>query len=163
MESMSWTVLEGRVTKVVSGDSIIVHTKLGPKKVKLVCLSEPPIGTPANIAAKKLLTTLVQGKKVEIWHNNHPEEISQHVLGVLYLRELGMLDVNLVLIHSGLASIAPSPAYSVSAHTKCHLQRAEIEARQARRGLYGSPTDHPARQPNPSLKQTRQKPRVAEL
>jgi len=136
MESMCWAALQGRVKKVISGNSVILQTKSGAKIVRLVCLAEPPIGTAANLASKKILSRLVQGKDVEIWYNNQTEDPSSYILGVLYIREFHMLDVNLVLVQSGLATIMPSPAYSVSTHTKCHLEKAESEARQARRGMW---------------------------
>jgi endonuclease YncB( thermonuclease family) len=145
VESFSCPHLRGKVVEVVDGDTIVLALADRRRvRVELVGISAPERRQAFGRAARLLLQSLVAGRVVEVCAST-----SQYLLlrrskiremaGVVQLREMGMLDVNLSMIQAGLARHAKARPYYMSNHDECHYGRAEKEARAAGRGLWPAP------------------------
>ncbi len=141
VESMSWTPVTGKVVKVIDGDTIIMS--LNNKKrllVHLVGIDAPSLNQPFGRDAQQFLKRIVGSKKVEVWVNSsnwifkrpRPGELT----GVVYLRGADMKDVNLSLVRAGMVRHKQSQPYTMSNYTECQYEKAEEEARAAKRGLW---------------------------
>ena len=140
VESSFWVIVTGKVVKVEDGDTFIISVKgRGASRVSLVGVDAPERGEPFGEPARQLLETLLTGKDVEVWvklEAGMTRRLPAEMAGVAHLRDVGMLDVNLLLIQTGLARHKKSEPYSMSNHAECHYVRAEADARNARRGLW---------------------------
>jgi endonuclease YncB( thermonuclease family) len=145
VESQSWGSVHGRVVKVEDGDTVIISVKgSGLRRVQMVGIAAPEGSQRFARAAHRLLERMVRGKVVEVWVNparawearqkRHPSTVA--ISGVVHLRNMEMLDVNLLMIQSGMAQHKQPEPYSMSSYSQCHYARAEDEARAARRGLW---------------------------
>ncbi|HZH31966.1 MAG TPA: thermonuclease family protein [Pyrinomonadaceae bacterium] len=140
VESQSWGIVRGRVIKVEKGDTVVVSLK-GRKitRVNLVGIDAPEHGKPFSKASRLLLESLLKGKVIEVWVNNSKwlgRQVPVEIAGVVRLRNIELLDVNLLMLQSGMAQHKQPEPYTMSSHSKCHYARAEDEARAARRGLW---------------------------
>src|SRR5687767_14065779 len=121
MESSMWGLVEGKVVKVEDGDTITISVKgRGLRRINLVGMEAPKRGNPFGEAAFRLLERLVNRRAVEVWvamgfYWKLPREMS----GVVFLTNMEMLDVNLLMIQSGLARHKQSEQYSMSTHIEC--------------------------------------------
>ena len=140
VESSFWGVVSGKVVKVEDGDTFVISVKgRGVSRVNLVGVDAPERGEPFGEPARRLLDTMLAGKEVEVWvklEAGRSRRLPAEMAGVAHLRGMGMLDVSLLLIQSGLARHKKSEPYSMSNHAECHYVRAEEDARNARRGLW---------------------------
>ncbi|MGN0854088.1 MAG: thermonuclease family protein [Kiritimatiellia bacterium] len=93
----------GTVTQVADGDTIWVTPNGGAKKkVQLIRINAPELGQPFGEAARKYLTDLILGKKVEVQYT--AKDRTGCLGGVVFLpHEKGVVDVNLTMILNGLA------------------------------------------------------------
>ena len=139
-ESSFWGAVRGKVVKVEDGDTFFISVKgRGASRVSLVGVDAPERGEPFGEPARRLLETMLNGKDVEVWVKAEvgmSRRVPAELAGVVHLRDMGMLDVNLLLIQAGLARHKKSEPYSMSNHVECHYMRAEEDARIARRGLW---------------------------
>jgi endonuclease YncB( thermonuclease family) len=145
VESSAWTGVAGEIVKVIDGNTIIMS--LSKKKrllVHLVGIDAPALNQPFGNDAQQFLERIVSGKKVEVWVNPsnwifkrpRPKEIT----GIVYLRSADMQDVNLSLVRAGMVRHKESQPYTMSNYTECRYEKAEEEARAAKRGLWqGAP------------------------
>jgi micrococcal nuclease len=140
-ESMAWTSVEGKVIKVIDGDTIILS--LDNKKrllVHLLGIEAPTLNQPFGREAQRFLERIIGSKKVEVWVNpsnwifKRPRP--RAITGVVYLREADMQDANLSLIRAGMARHKQSQSYTMSNYTECRYEKAEEEAHSAKRGLW---------------------------
>lgn len=144
MESQLWGFVRGRVIKVEDGDTLtLIVEGSGLRKVNLIGIDAPERGQSFAKAARLLLDSLVRDKVVEVWVNDSDwswrgkrRQTPAQLTGVVYLPSVDMLDVNLVLVQSGMARHEETEPYSVSNHTECHYVRAESDACAGRRGLW---------------------------
>ena len=140
MESSAWSAISGKVLKVEDGDTFTISVKgKGVKRINLIGIEAPKVDQPLGEASRRLLDSLIGGRAVEVWVKpawmvRMPAEIA----GVVRLRNVGMLDVNLLLIQSGLARHKEPEPYSMSSYADCHYVKAEEHARNARRGLWAT-------------------------
>jgi micrococcal nuclease len=142
VESFSCPLLRGKVVKVLDGDTLILDLANRRRlRVHLAGIAAPAPREEFGRASRLLLGSLVSGRAVEVCVNT-----SQYLLlrrsrvkesaGVVHIRSMGLLDVNLLMIQAGLARHAKAQPYSMSNHAECHYVRAEEEARAAGRGLW---------------------------
>lgn len=138
MESSAWAGIKGKVLKVEDGDTFTISVRgKGVKRINLIGIEAPRLDQPLGEAARNLLERLVSGRAVEVWVKPAwRERMPSATAGVVHLRNIEMLDVNLLLIQSGLARYKEAEPYSMSSHTACHYVKAEEDARNARRGLW---------------------------
>ena len=131
VESMLWMSVEGKVIKVVDGDTIIVLTKDNKRKrVNLVAVD----ASAGQDAARSLLSGLVLNRVVSVLVN--PSSIkSSTVVGVVHTQEK---DVNRELLEAGVVRYHEPEFYSVSRYTACVYRIVEREVREAKRGLWQS-------------------------
>jgi endonuclease YncB( thermonuclease family) len=131
VESMLWRSVEGRVIKVVDGDTIIVQTKDNKRKrVNLVAVD----AAAGQDVARSSLSRLVLNRSVSVLVN--PSNIdSSTVVGVVHTKRK---DVNRELLESGVVKYRKPESYSVSDYTACLYRIAEREAREAKKGLWKS-------------------------
>jgi endonuclease YncB( thermonuclease family) len=130
-ESMLWMSVEGKVIKIVDGDTIILLTKDNKRKrVNLVAVN----ASAGQDVARSLLSGLVLNRLVKVLVN--PSNIkSGTVVGVVHVQEK---DVNRELLEAGAVWYHEPESYSVSDYTACVYRIAEREAREAQRGLWQS-------------------------
>jgi endonuclease YncB( thermonuclease family) len=131
--------VRGKVVKVEDGATVILSLK-GRKttRVNLNGIDVPARGEAFSEPSRLLLENLLKGKVVDVWVNDHKwgRQIPAEMAGVVHLRNIEMLDVNLLMIQSGMARHKEAEPYSMSNYTECHYIKAEEEARAARRGLW---------------------------
>lgn len=144
VESFSCPLLRGKVVKVCDGDTLTLELANRRRlRVHLVGIAAPELQQQFGRVSRRLLRSLVSGRVVEVCVN-----ASQYLLllrskvkgvtGVVHVREMGMLDVNLMMIQDGLARHSDAKPHSMSNHAECHYVRAEEEARAARRDLWST-------------------------
>jgi endonuclease YncB( thermonuclease family) len=145
VESSFWGLVKGKVVKVEDGDTVLIslrdkyHKEKNLKRIHLIGLDAPERGEPFGEASRLMLEGLVQNRVIEVWVKTtlaFRSRLPAEITGVAHLRGLQMLDVNLLMIVSGMARYKESEPYSMSDYTECHYVRAEEEARTARRGLW---------------------------
>lgn len=127
-ESMAWRSVEGKVIRVVDGDTIIVQTNDGKRKrVNLVAID----ATGNMIIARNLLSELVLNRSVTVSVNPSTSEAST-VVGVVHLNG----DINRVLLESGEVKYSEPEFYSMSRYTACVYRIVERKARETKKGLW---------------------------
>lgn len=129
VESMTMTLIEGTVVKVVDGDSVVVLTK--DKKRRRIDL----VGVDASdydAAARRELTAMVLDREVEVLVK-HEKYKSGRAAGLVHA---GAKDVGHELISAGAARYKQPEPYSLSHYTACVYRIIERQAREARRGLW---------------------------
>jgi micrococcal nuclease len=140
-ESMFWADVDGKVVKVLDGNTILIVT--GKKKQALVHLAgiaAPTVNQRLGREAQRFLEAAVLSKVVTVLVNPstwfykrpRPKEIS----GVVQLQSGEQQDVNLALIKAGLARYREPEPYSMSNYTACQYKIAEAGARAAKLGLW---------------------------
>ena len=142
VESFSCPLLRGTAVEVVDGDTIVLALANRRRvRVELVGISAPERRQAYGRDARSLLSSLVSGRAVEVCVSARQyllvrDAKAKEATGVVYVRGMGMLDVNLLMIQAGLARHAEARPYTMSDHDECHYARAEKEARAAGRGLW---------------------------
>jgi endonuclease YncB( thermonuclease family) len=142
VESFSCPLLRGKVVKVWDGDTLTLELANRRRlRVHLIGIAAPELRQQYGRVSQRLLSSLVSGRVVEVCVNTSQYLLllrskMKEVTGVVQVRELGMLDVNLLMIQAGLARHAEAKPYTMSNHADCHYVRAEEEARAARRGIW---------------------------
>ncbi len=148
VESFSCPLLRGKVVKVWGGDTLTLELANRRRlRVHLVGIAAPAPRQEFGRVSRRFLGSLVSGRMVEVCVNTSQYLLLsrsklKEVTGVVHVREMGMLDVNLLMIQAGLARHAEAKPYSMSNHAECHYVRAEEEARAARRGLWSARHNH---------------------
>jgi len=126
-ESMLWTFVEGKVIRVVDGDTIILLTKDNKRKrVNLVAVD----ASAGQDLSRNLLSELVLNQLVSVHVSNDKPST---VVGVVHTQEK---DVNRELLEAGVARYHKPEFYSVSRYTACVYRIVEKEAKDAKRGRW---------------------------
>jgi endonuclease YncB( thermonuclease family) len=140
-ESTWWSPVEGKVARVIDGDTISVSlTARSRLLVHLVGVDSPALDLQFEREAQLFLETNLLGKRVEVlvnpsnWLFKKPRP--QEVTGVVYVVGSSRQDVGLSLIAAGLGRHKQPARYSMSGYTRCQYERAEEKARAARLGLW---------------------------
>ena len=154
VESFSCPLIRGRVVEVPGGDRVVLLMADGRRlRVRLNGIAAPGRRQAYGRASRLLLNSLVSGRVVDVCGSTSQYlrllrgAKVEEVTGVVSIRSMGHLDVNLTMIQAGLARHAKAGEYSMSNHAECHYVRAEEEARAAGRGLWPAPPNkglHPA-------------------
>ena len=132
--------LDGRVTKIVDGDTI--HVRIGGRreKIRYIGVDTPEThkpGTPVQCygrAASAFNARLLAGRRVELRTDAETRDRYGRLLAYVYRRPDGLF-VNAELVRRGFATILTIPPNVAHADEFLRLQRA---ARQAGRGLWGA-------------------------
>lgn len=90
--------LPGTVKRVIDGDTLEVLLTSGPIRVRLYGVDAPERNQPGGTEATRALTTLVDGKRVQIEPQN--QDRYNRMVGVVYL---GNRDINGAMIERGHA------------------------------------------------------------
>jgi endonuclease YncB( thermonuclease family) len=125
-------IVFGQVVSVADGDTLTMVTDEGQRiKVRLLAIDAPELKQPFGPPAREALVKLVQDKSVKV------------VITKLdrYDRSLGKVllngqDVNLILVTNGMAWHYRQYEGDQSQEDRLAYARAELEARQANRGLW---------------------------
>jgi endonuclease YncB( thermonuclease family) len=141
MESMVWHAIEGNVSRVVDGHTILL-TLADDHQILRVHLAgiAPEPRTSFSKKAREVLSEKLLNKAVEVWVNpdkwdfadKHPEKVT----GVVHLTEGIPSDVGLLLLGDGLVRFKLPRPYTMSAHTSCQYRLAEAEAQSKKLGLW---------------------------
>jgi endonuclease YncB( thermonuclease family) len=132
-----------RVVAVIDGDTLRIDPPVGAaNEVRLAGIEgvKPPLGRPADrpwplaLQAERALADLAQGKDVRLVPAERPVDRYGRLLAQVYLADGRWLQGE--LLREGLARVATGPDSRAAAR---RMQEIEAEARQARRGLWGSP------------------------
>ena len=129
VESMAWISIDGRVTKIIGGDAIIVL--MANHKRKHISLAAVD-GSSNATAAHARLSSLVLNRGVSVLVNPS-NSASTNVTGVVHTQTL---DVNRELIETGFARYREPAFYAMSRYTACVYRIVEKQARGAKRGLW---------------------------
>ena len=127
--------ITGRVVAVADGDTLTVldGTRL-QHRVRLNGIDAPESGQPFGQASKRNLVNLVFGKTVSI-ETKKTDRYGRAVGLVTYDGQ----DVNLAQLKAGLAWFYRQYAGELDTDRRAAYERAEREAREARRGLWADP------------------------
>jgi micrococcal nuclease len=132
--------LDGRVTKIVDGDTI--HVRIGGRreKVRYIGVDTPETHKPGTLvqcygrAASAFNARLLAGRRVELRTDAESRDRYGRLLAYVYRRPDGLF-VNAELVRRGFATILTIPPNVAHADEFLRLQRA---ARQAGRGLWAA-------------------------
>lgn len=124
--------LNGRVVGVPDGDSLVVlDERRVQHRVRLAGIDAPENGQRFSNRARDNLGAMVRRQQVVVvWHKRDSYD---RLVGVVYLEDR---DINLEQIRAGYAWWYRAYAQEQSADSRRGYERAEIDARQARRGLW---------------------------
>jgi len=129
VESMAWSSIDGRVTKIIGGDVIMVvmadHTN---KRVSLAGVN----ASADRKSARALLASLVLNRTVSVLVNPSSAS-SRNVTGVVHTQTK---EVNRALIEAGVARYREPAPYVMSDHTACVYRILEKKVREARLGIW---------------------------
>lgn len=132
-----------RVVAVIDADTVRIDPPVNAaNEVRLAGIEgvKPPLGRPADrpwplaLQAERALADLAQGKDVRLVPAERPVDRYGRLLAHVYLADGRWLQGE--LLREGLARVATGPDSRAEAR---RMQKIEAEARQARRGLWGSP------------------------
>lgn len=128
---------EGRVTRVVDGDTIVVQNQTTgqPVRVQLRGTDAPELRQPGGGESRRRLETLVAGAQVRV-EFKFADKYGQ-VLG-LVLKDGD--DINYAQLAEGMAWHRTNLVNELGAEERKAYERAEAEARAARRGLWQGQT-----------------------
>jgi endonuclease YncB( thermonuclease family) len=141
MESQLWYSIEGKVSKVVDGHTILLALADAPHVLRVhlagIVLDD---GGPFSKTAKEHLADTLLNKPVGVLVNpdqwivldQRPEKIT----GVVRLSEGAPSDIALTLLAEGLVRFKRPRPYTMSAYTTCQYRRAEAEAKSKKVGLW---------------------------
>jgi endonuclease YncB( thermonuclease family) len=141
MESMGWHSIEGTVSKVVDGRTILLtrtddHQIL---RVHLAAIATEP-RRPFSRKARELLGEKLLHKAVDVWVNpdkwNFSDKHPGKVTGVVHLSEGNPIDAGLLLLSEGLVRFKRPRPYTMSDFTACQYGLAEAEAQSKKLGLW---------------------------
>lgn len=124
--------LIGRVIKITDGDTItVLESSFNQYKIRLTGIDAPESNQPFGTVSRQNLARLVFGKQVTIEYDDQDR----------YSRTLGKVlingrDVNLAQVKDGLAWHYTYYQSDQSPADRIAYSRAEIQARQARLGLW---------------------------
>ena len=130
--------LDGRVTKIVDGDTIHVLIGNRREKIRYIGVDTPEThkpGTPVQCygrAASAFNARLLAGRRVELRTDAETRDRYGRLLAYVYRRPDGLF-VNAELVRRGFATILTIPPNVAHAEEFLRLQRA---AREAGRGLW---------------------------
>ena len=139
---MVWAVVTGKVLRVVSGDKIIVSVEKRRLLIHLVGIETPAPGQLFGLDAQQHLERLVGNEEIQIgirpndWIPKHPRP--KEITGVVWRHLTDNEEVNLSLLRAGLAGYRRPAPYAMSGYGQCRYQKAEEEARTAKRGLWSA-------------------------
>ena len=136
--AFSKTSLEGFVSKVVDGDTIVMKSG---DKVRYIGIDTPEYGSPFFFEAKERNRSLVNGKKVRL--EICPEERRDQYGRLLAFVYVNDQMVNRILIKEGLASLLIIPPCGLKVEEA--FKRYELEAINSGIGLWryeGKPISH---------------------
>jgi len=124
--------LHGRVVGIPDGDSIVVlDDRRQQHRVRLAGIDAPEKGQRYATRSRDNLSALVRRQQVVvIWHKRDSYD---RVVGVVYLAGR---DINLEQIRAGYAWWYRAYAAEQPHDARRSYERAEVEARQERRGLW---------------------------
>jgi len=122
--------LPGRVLRVIDGDSLVLDVRGSHYHVELTDIDAPELNQPWGQAAADWLHQSLTGSFVVV-HNSDTVE-DHHIRGRLISRNR---DIGLELLYEGLAWCTLR-AVTEFPNQGRHYREAEVEARQARRGLW---------------------------
>lgn len=137
-ESSAWELIRGKVLKVEDGDTITIAVDgQGVKRIHLNGIDAPDRGERFGEASWRLLERLLSNKTVDVSVKmSMASRVLREIAGVVHIREMEHLDVNQLMIQSGLARHKKSEPYTMSSYAECHYVKAEEDARNARRGIW---------------------------
>ena len=124
--------LRGRVVGVPDGDSLVVlDADRREHRVRLAGIDAPEKGQRFSNRARDNLGAMVRRQQVVvIWHKRDNYD---RLVGVVYLDDR---EINLEQLRAGYAWWYRAYALEQSQDARASYERAEIEARQERRGLW---------------------------
>jgi endonuclease YncB( thermonuclease family) len=143
-------VIEGTVSRVVDGDTVWVKIEQGTElQVRLLGIDAPEVSHPIKgggmtpdqpygSEAQRILAALILNQPVSV--QVYRRDRRGHILGVI---SYGAANINLWLVHSGLAWYTRGGPNLAPLDLQRALKTAETEARQARRGLWTDPKPDP--------------------
>ena len=140
VESQIWFPIEGRVSEVVSGDTIrlTLSDSNTPLKVRIAGIS---VASRESLAqeAKTNVERLALQKPMKVLVNPSSwivlDERPHEVSGVAYVKGEKEVDLGLILIQQGHVRFNPPP-HTMSEHQACQYRHAEEEARAKKLGVW---------------------------
>jgi endonuclease YncB( thermonuclease family) len=132
-ESMGWLALQGRVSDVPDGNTIIVrinHEKR-TRRVHLVAMRSPSGSEPGAEEARLGLRRMVINQRILVAVNAESGEAAE-LTGYVETSE----DIIFKMVELGLAQYQKPEAYTISDYTACTYRMIEKEAKKERRGIW---------------------------
>jgi len=136
MESNTYSHRAGRVTKVLSGNRIVVESGKGRKK-EILTVNLAGIATSINSEKlSEFLTEKILNKIVSV-RGNKKEDTDTEMFAIIESSEFS--DLNRYLIENGLADYEkPGYGYSVSYVTTCIYRKLLEKAKNAKIGIWAN-------------------------
>ncbi|MEW6582621.1 MAG: thermonuclease family protein, partial [Actinomycetota bacterium] len=132
------TVVTGTGIRAVDGDTALVRIKGKPVRVDLAGVAAPAAGDCFAATAKRRLQAFVAGRRLRV--DTRAARIGTRVNALLSPAGKGPGDaINLALVKAGLAEVTTTRRLPIARQ----LDRAEIAAQTAGKGLWGTGCDTP--------------------
>jgi len=141
MESQLWYSIQGKVSKVVNGRTILLALPDTHQLLRVRLAGVAPEGRGLfSKKAKEYLGDTLLNRPVGILVNpekwialdKQPEEVT----GVVHLDEGALHDIGSTLLAEGLVRFKRPRPYTMSNYTMCQYRRAEAEAQSKKLGLW---------------------------
>ncbi len=138
LESQLWQSVEGKVSEVVDGRTIlvVVPDTPHPVRVRIAAIALEPHRAFAERAREHLRKTLLN-KSVDVLVNPSKwMKLPRQITAVIHLAKDEPLDLSLDLLAAGFVRFETPPPFTVSHYTLCQYRRAETEALNSRTGIW---------------------------
>lgn len=130
MESVAFSVLTGKVTKIIDGDSIVV--KLSDGKIKTIDLTGVSAST-NEAAAKAFLTDTLLKKNVELATSFGLAMKDKRGWAVVSFNDQV---INRLMLERGIAAYKTPAPYEYSTYGNCIYRKLEEKAKQEKLGIW---------------------------
>src|SRR4030095_6895887 len=138
VESMAWATIDGKIVKVLDGDTVIISIRDKNQLIVHLVGIEASEDSKLRNDSQLYLEKMALNTNVDIlvnpsdWYFKKPKP--NEVTGVVYIGHVK--DANLAMIESGMARYKKPNPYEMSNYTECRYKKAQDEAREAKRGLW---------------------------
>jgi endonuclease YncB( thermonuclease family) len=135
-----WTVIIGKVSDVISGDTFILITEKNERKrIHLAGVNAPKPEQSLGNVSKEQLSNLILNKEVVVMANSKQKSL-EDITGKVEIRDADRLYINLEMIKTGMARFKKPKEDVIDPWDEDAFKEAENKAKVIRVGLWRDAT-----------------------